>query len=130
MQHLLYVALLVALLQIRKREELLTWVLLLCAGSLLVGLTHFGWHDPEPRVPMLPGYAPAFQWPRLQGGLGNPLFLAALMPFGIWASLKKRWWHVAMVFTVALVATLGKGAILGLVMTHSGTPWASLGRWG
>lgn len=103
LQHLCYVALLWLLLRSKIDLRWLVW------GGVAVCL----W-----------GLLPAVGWteggvlglPRFRGNLGNPLYLATGLTFALWAALKLRWWHAAIPFAAAMLATQSKGAILGLAV--------------
>lgn len=103
LQQLAYVGLLGALTTV-KRESLTLWLLASALGAAAWGVFSFGWG--------IPGV-----WgPRLQGSTGSPLYLGALLLFGLWAAAERRQWWALTLVGLALAFTGARGALVGLVM--------------
>ena len=104
-QHLLYVVFLCLLLCVPDRREIPKWLVFLGLACVSYAVFPWAWLD------LSSAKATHFTPPRLMGPLGNPLYLASLLIFCLWAALRLRWWITAVVFGVALVATFGKAAL-------------------
>jgi hypothetical protein len=115
LQHLAYVVFFVALLAADRLD--LRWLVWMCLGCVAWTAVYpaLGWHDGTGVLGV----------PQLRGNLGNPLYLAMLLPLGVWASLKLRWWHAAIILAAAAAATQSKGMYVGLVVAGTWWLWES-----